>query len=126
MFTLNTITKDGDDISNNLSGRVIFSLGDNFGESLWWADEDEKTSKEKIGIDFYCGPETKEGYVEDNYDCGMYEQLEELFKSLGFEASIGASENYHEIVIPDGMEPEECWSIVSEALIKAGAIRKKF
>lgn len=129
-FKINTLIEDYDgetvDIKDQLSGRVIFSLGDNFGESFWWADEEETGSKQKVGIDFYCGPETKEGYVEDSYDCGLYDQLKKLFDSLDLEASIGAAENYHEFLVPNDMEPKECWEIVKNALIEAGAIEKNF
>lgn len=124
-FKLNTVTEDGD-ISKQLSGRIIFSLGDNFGDPLWWYDDEDRTSKQRIGIDFHCGPETKDGYLEDTYDCGMYAQLEEFFKSLGLKASIGAAENFHEFVVPEDMDPEGVWSIVKEELIKAGAVEKHF
>jgi hypothetical protein len=130
-FKINPIVEDSDeetvDISSELSGRIIFCKGDNFGEPLWWYDEGkDATTKDRLGIDFYCSPETKEGYLEDNNDCGLYKQLEELFESCEKEGSIGAAENYHQLLVPLGWTVEQTWRWLKESLIEAGAVEKDF
>jgi len=128
-FKLNTVIKDFDgetvDIKDRLSGRIIFMKGDNFGEPVWWYDERKgETTKDRLGIDFYCGPETKEGYLEDNEDCGLDEQLEELLEYHEKEAIVGSAENYHEMLIPLGWTVEDTWKWLKQTLIAAGAVEK--
>ena len=103
------------DVTDDLTGRIIFMPGDNFGEKNW----DERPT-----IDFYCGPETKDGYLLDYTDCGLYDQLEQLFKECNLEASIGEAENYHSVIIPNGHDANLTWDVVKGILKKAGAVEK--
>lgn len=107
---------DGD-VMEDLTGRIIFIPGDNFGEK-YYGQENTYT------IDFYCGPETKAGYLLDYSDCGLYDQLEKLFKESNLEVSIGDAENYHSAFIPDGSTANDTWDVVKSILKKAGAVEK--
>lgn len=128
---LNTIVEDFDgkkiDIKDELSGRIIFSKGDNFGEPFWWFDESKgETTKDRLGIDFFCGPETKDGWLEDTYDCGLEKQLTELLEYHEKDFVVGSAENYHEMLVPLGWTVEETWDWLKDVLTKSGAIEKIF
>lgn len=97
------------DFMDDLTGNIIFSLGE--------IEEDALT--------FYCGPETKEGYLLDWTDCGMYAQLEELFKSVGMDVNVGSAENFHTISFTNGESGDEVWNQVKNHLILTGAKEKK-
>jgi len=103
------------DVSDELSGRIIYALNEI--EKTW----DGKSQE----ISFYCGPETKDGYILDHADCGLYPQLEELLTSSGFEVSVGESENLHSILIPPFADSSYIWAKISLILEQAGAVRMK-
>ncbi len=97
--------KAGYDLSR-LTGRVIFSVGENY-------DYEGE-------IDFFCGPE-EEDHLSD-LDCGLYPQLEKLFKKNNLEVEVGAAENYHVTIIPNGKTADEVWKSIKAILEKAGAV----
>ena len=94
-------------ISDELSGRVIFSLN--------VIDDDE--------ISFYCGPETVDGYIHDSCDCGITSQLEKLLSK--FNVSAGAATNYHTIQLSSTVNGKQIWKQVEEILVEAGAVKMK-
>jgi hypothetical protein len=109
-LTINPIVEDFDettDLTDELSGRVIYSLNEVVGKE----------------ISFYCGPETKEGYIHDSFDCGLYKQLEELLKD--FNVSIGEAENLHSAFAKMDQDPKVLWEKVKQMLIDAGAVEMK-
>lgn len=109
---------------SEFSGRVVFGFGENPME------ECERGYRE---IAFFCGPEDKDGTLNDTYDGGCCEQLEKMFKDFPSEkicdskysvsiVQIGASENYHTVDLPDGITAQEMWELVRKRLLLAGAI----
>ena len=100
-------------IMEELSGRVIFSFN---------GIEDYYDNK-KI-VCFYCGPETKEGFLLDCDDCGLYKQLEKLLTE--YDVSIGEAENYHSIYVSPNQDASGVWNEVRQVLINAGAVETSF
>jgi hypothetical protein len=94
------------DISDRLSGRIVYVLNG--------IVEDE--------ITFYCGPETKAGWIDDSYDCGLYEQLEELLSDFDAVA-VGSAENFHSIEVRNGVDANKLWEDVKKILENAGAVQ---
>lgn len=118
MFKINPIIEGRYDepsknISNRLSGRVIFFEGENF---ILEKSDGDKT------IDFFCGPETSDGSLEDTYDCGLYEQLKKVFGDNKLDVDVGSAENYHILTIPKKDSPEEYWQFLKRVLINNGAV----
>lgn len=100
------------DISSELSGRVIFTLN---GIGKGYSSDTE--------ISFYCGPETRDGYLEDTNDCGLYAQLEELLKE--YQPHIGTAENLHAVYVPAESDANKSWEDIKKLLVEAGAVEMK-
>jgi len=108
--------EDGEiiDKTDELSGRVIFALC-----GINPAD----TYHENQEIGFHCGPETKDGALDDCDDCGLYPQLETLLKK--FNPDIGAAENYHTVPVAATDDAEVVWNEIKKLLIENGAVEQE-
>lgn len=111
---------------DDLSGRMVYDVGE---EGL---DDDE--SLEDEGIGFYCGPETKSGWLHDTEDGGCTEKLEKLFADLPTQTiggsrypaiSVQDAENYHTVALIPGISPRELWALIVERLERSGAVKMK-
>jgi hypothetical protein len=91
----------------NVTGRVLWSLGENQGT-------------ETDFIDFFCGAEASGGGLNYNYDTQVTPVLGELFKD--HETEIGAAEDYHYIWPNKGETVEQLQAVVKERLTTAGAV----
>lgn len=91
------------------SGRIIFGI--DFVEPA--------TSWDDAFLQFFCGPETKNGYLSSELD--VYDKLKELFSDFDGVIDIGAAENMHMIYLGDRSE-EEIIKYVRKKLIDAGAV----
>jgi hypothetical protein len=106
---MNKLTLSAKDIRDlDLSGRIIFKRGE--------------IDAETLSIEFYCGPETIDGYLLDYDDCGLYQQLEMLFDGSEFDVYVGEAENKHAVYVEPGSSCEETWKEVERILVDAGAI----
>jgi len=112
---------------DDLSGRMIYDIGE---EGL----DDVEALEEEGGIGFYCGPETKGGWLHDTADGGCTEKLEELFADLPTQTICGSqypgislhdAENYHTIALIPGVSPQDLWALIVERLERSGAVRMK-
>lgn len=101
---------------HELTGRVIYFKGEN-------VDEEYYLNNEKYSLDFNCGPETKDGGIDDSDDFGIYPQLEKLFVQNNIEVEIGASENIHDVIYDKNQNSDEIWNKVSILLEKSGVIK---
>lgn len=91
---------------NDFSGRIVWGFGENC------------DSKE---VDFYCGPETKGGYLSDGCDF-----TSEIYtKIFGRKGDYNAAENYHIIYCKRGETMTDLKEFIRKALTAAGAKRMK-
>ena len=91
------------------SGRVIYDRG----------DHDEPGE-----VDFYCGPETKDGSLWDQGHYGTDKKLEMLFNDFPPDSlEIEASECMHIMKTPPGLDDDDIWDIIESRLVKAAAVR---
>lgn len=91
------------------SGRIIFGIDFVEPPSSW----------DDAFLQFFCGPETKEGYLSDCLD--VYDKLKELFSDYEGGVDIGVAENVHAIYLIDKTE-EEIIEYVRKKLVDAGAV----
>lgn len=112
------------DENDDFSGRVIFTR-----EGLDELDDCDIYRE----LTFHCGPEDKDGALNDSYDGGCYEQLKKIFDDFPKEPfcdgkytsslmDVGAAENFHLVELPKGITAQEMWELVKSRLVKAGAI----
>ena len=89
------------------TGKIIFGVNE--------IEDDE--------VSFYCGPEDKDGSLEDTLDGGTTEPLKILFADMN--PDIGAAENLHIVPIIKGVTGKEIWKVVRERLLRSGAKESK-
>lgn len=87
------------------SGNIYFALGGN---------------QHGAEIDFYCGPESAEGALDDQNDQETTDVLEALFPD--YKAEWDAAENYHVITLKPGQSIEELQNVLRERITAAGGI----
>jgi hypothetical protein len=99
--------------SGDLSGKIIYSMGD---------DEDEQDPE---WVPFYCGPETKDGFLEDQGDNDTATKLEQLFADFPGLLDVNASENFHMMRVPVGMTVKATEKLIKDRLVRSGAVKMR-
>ena len=109
------LTKDekAEDLMSELTGRIVYTKGENFG----YVEYDNE-----VTLDFYCGPECKDGCILDYSDCGVDKQLQELFSSNNLNVMVGSAESYHVAIVPVGMTPDEYWNKIVKVMKDVGVV----
>lgn len=95
--------------SKDWSGRIVY------GRAIDDVEEEE--------VVFYCGPETKAGYLSDQCHEDTSRKLETLFGDMVID--VQASENLHMIHLNNREDPEKVWEEVERRLKAAGAVKMK-
>ena len=105
---------ENDNRDREWSGRVIFGLGEMIEEG-----EMEHCDGE---VGFYCGPEDRDGSLEDTLDGGVGDKLKTLF--LDLDISIMDAENFHTASLVPGITAKELWGLIVERLERSGAVKQ--
>ena len=109
----------------DLSGRVIYDLGDDGLECSngLKAVDNSANNKGDGEFSFYCGPEQEDGCLDDRGGgFGNDKRLEKLFADFGDRMFIGAAENYHTVKLIPGISAKELWEVIVERLKHSGAV----
>jgi hypothetical protein len=96
------------------SGRIVYSLNYDCGDC-----EDFELWNKEHELQFYCGPETKEGAIDDSGKGIIDEKLYALFADMSIDVQI--AESLHSVYFPEGIDARDIWGIVEERLIRSGA-----
>jgi hypothetical protein len=94
----------------SFSGRIVYAIDENGDFDLWNKEHE---------LQFYCGPETKEGAIDDSGENIIDDKLSKLFADMNINVQI--SESLHVVFFPKGIDARDIWGIVEERLIRSGA-----
>ena len=111
------------EIEASYSGRVIY-------------DFNEEDVEEDGTFNFYCGPETKDGYMSDQNHAGVEDKLAALFADFPPQkieglpeeyprVDVGAAESLHRVQAIPGVQLRDLWKVMEERLRRSGAVPMK-
>ena len=107
-------------VEEEVKSRVKGTFPKSYGKDRTGSAYFSMNNVESDYIDFYCGPQTRAGHLDDINDPGVDATMEELFKGYDFE--LAAAENFHIIKPKAGQTIAELKEEVINKITGAGAI----